>query len=111
MNFGKKEPNFQELQKFILAKAAMVQKVAVYNAERSLRDGNTPKTATGSQSLAIGTSERLTLTPKVTAKPLTVLTLDPISELTKQLSGLGVEALANLRANKQAKRQYYSASY
>ena len=112
MDFGKTDPNFQTLQKFVLAKAATAQKVAVYDAERSVRDESTPKTATSSQSLATGTSERPTLTQKVTAKPFTVpmpampaSTPDPITELTKQMSRLAlrVEALVNSRPNEQSK--------
>ena len=112
MDFGKKDPNFQDLQKFILAKAVAAQKVTIYDTERSLRDGSAPKTATGSQSLATGTSERPTLTPKVTAQPFTVPApasptsmIDPITELTKQMSRLAlrVEALANARPGEQSK--------
>ena len=40
MDFGKVDPDFQALQKFVLGKAVTAQKVSIYDTERSLRDGS-----------------------------------------------------------------------
>src|SRR5690348_4036917 len=99
INLKKKELNFQGLQKFVLEKMAMVQKVAVYDTER-IHETTMMPVVPAITSVSVVTLKRNSLVPNTTVKsaPIAPASLsDLIAELTKQMSHLTlqVEAIAN----------------